>query len=42
MGAKVASRPSNQRGMRYRSCRNGIIHEMDALQMRSVYGVLRR
>jgi anti-sigma regulatory factor (Ser/Thr protein kinase) len=27
MGAKVASLPSNQRGMRYRSCKNGRVHE---------------
>ncbi len=28
MGAKVASLPSNQRGMRYRSCKNGKVHEV--------------
>ena len=28
MGAKVASLPSNQRGMRYRSCKNGRVHEV--------------
>ena len=28
MGAKVASLPSNQHGMRYRSCRDGVVHEV--------------
>lgn len=28
MGAKVASLPSNQRGIRYRSCKNGKVHEV--------------
>src|ERR1700709_1861841 len=28
MGAKVASLPSNQRGMRYRSCKNGRVNEV--------------
>ena len=30
MGTKVASLPSNQRGMRYRSCKNGRVHEVNS------------
>jgi hypothetical protein len=42
MGAKVASLPSNQRGMRYRSCKNGKVHEVILCKMDGVYGILRR
>ena len=28
MGAKVAALPSNQHGLRYRSCREGVVHEV--------------
>jgi len=42
MGAKVASLPSNQRGMRYRSCKNGVVHEVILCKRDGVYGLLRR
>jgi hypothetical protein len=42
MGAKVASLPSNQRGMRYRSCKNGCVHEVILCKRDGVYGLLRR
>jgi hypothetical protein len=41
MGAKVASLPSNQRGMRYRSCKDGIVHEVILCKRDGVYGRLR-
>ena len=42
MGAKVASLPSNQRGLRYRSCRDGVVHEVVLAKLGGVYGRLRR
>jgi hypothetical protein len=42
MGAKVASLPSNQLGMRYRSCKNGRVHEVILCKRDGVYGRLRR
>jgi hypothetical protein len=42
MGAKVASLPSNQRGMRYRSCKAGRVHEVILCKRDGVYGRLRR
>jgi hypothetical protein len=42
MGAKVASLPSNQLGMRYRSCKNGHVHEVILCKREGVYGRLRR
>ncbi|MDA9400772.1 ATP-binding protein [Bradyrhizobium sp. CCBAU 45389] len=42
MGAKVASLPSNQRGMRYRSCKDGRVHEVILCKREGVYGRLRR
>ncbi len=42
MGAKVASLPSNQLGMRYRSCKNGRVHEVILCKRDGVYGLLRR
>jgi hypothetical protein len=42
MGAKVASLPSNQRGMRYRSCKHGKVHEVILCKLDGVYGILRR
>jgi hypothetical protein len=42
MGAKVASLPSNQRGMRYRLCKNGRVHEVILCNRDGVYGRLRR
>jgi hypothetical protein len=42
MGAKVASLPSNQRGMRYRSCKDGKAHEVILCKRDDVYGRLRR
>jgi hypothetical protein len=42
MGAKVASLPSNQRGMRYRSCKHGAVHEVVLCKRDGVYGRLRR
>lgn len=41
MGAKVASLPSNQRGMRYRSCKNGRVHQVILCKRDGVYGRLR-
>lgn len=42
MGAKVASLPSNRRGLRYRSCKNGRVHETILCEREGVYGRLRR
>ena len=42
MGAKVASLPSNQRGMRYRSCKSGKVHEVILCKRNDTYGRLRR
>jgi hypothetical protein len=42
MGAKVASLPSNQRGMRYRSCKAGRVHEVILCKRDGVYGRMRR
>jgi hypothetical protein len=42
MGAKVASLPSNQRGIRYRSCKLGRVHEVILCKRGGVYGRLRR
>ena len=42
MGAKVASLPSNRRGLRYRSCKNGRVHEVILCKRDRVYGRLRR
>ncbi len=42
MGAKVASLPSNQRGMHYRSCRQGVVHEVVLAKQGGVYGRLIR
>ncbi len=42
MGAKVASLPSNMRGMRYRSNKNGCVHEVILCKVEGVYGRLRR
>jgi hypothetical protein len=42
MGAKVASLPSNQRGMRYRSCKSGRVHEVILCKREGIYGRLRR
>lgn len=42
MGAKVASLPSNQYGMRYRSCKAGRVHEVILCKRDGVYGLLRR
>lgn len=42
MGAKVASLPSNRLGIRYRSCKNGMVHETLLCQRGGVYGRLRR
>src|ERR1700722_18907151 len=41
MGAKVASLPSNKHGLRYRSCRNGVVSEVILCQRDGVYGRLR-
>lgn len=40
MGAKVASLPSNQHGMRYRSCRDGVVHQVMLGKREGVYGRL--
>ncbi|MCP6514024.1 hypothetical protein NL469_27790, partial [Klebsiella pneumoniae] len=40
MGAKVASLPSNQHGMRYRSCRDGVVHEVVLGKRGGTYGRL--
>src|SRR3954462_3636407 len=42
MGAKVASLPSNKHGLRYRSCKNGVVSEVIMCQRDGVYGRLRR
>ncbi|MBI0534675.1 ATP-binding protein [Roseomonas sp. KE2513] len=42
MGAKVASLPSNQRGMRYRSARDGVVQEVVIGKVDGIYGRLRR
>jgi hypothetical protein len=42
IGAKVASLPSNQLGMRYRSCKNGCVNEVILCKREGVYGILRR
>ena len=42
MGAKVASLPSNQLGMRYRSCKDSRVHEVILCKRDGVYGRLRR
>lgn len=42
MGAKVASLPSNKFGLRYRSCKNGLVHELILCQREGTYGRLRR
>ena len=42
MGAKVASLPSNRRGIRYRSCKSGRVHEVILCKRQGVYGRLRR
>ncbi|HKS18210.1 MAG TPA: ATP-binding protein [Bradyrhizobium sp.] len=41
MGAKVASLPSNQLGMRYRSCKGGRVHQVILCKREGVYGRLR-
>lgn len=41
MGAKVASLPSNQLGMRYRSCKNGRVHQVILCKRDGTYGRLR-
>lgn len=38
MGAKVASLPSNKYGLRYRSCRNGVVSEVMMGQRQGIYG----
>ena len=38
MGAKVASLPSNTLGMRYRSCRNGIVSQVVLGKREGIYG----
>jgi hypothetical protein len=42
MGAKVASLPSNRHGIRYRSCKDGVVHETILCERDGVYGRLRR
>jgi DNA-binding XRE family transcriptional regulator len=42
MGAKVAALPSNQRGIRYRSCKMGHVHEVILCKSDNIYGRLRR
>lgn len=42
MGAKVASLPSNKRGLRYRSCKDGKVHETILGERGGIYGRLRR
>jgi hypothetical protein len=42
MGAKVASLPSNRYGLRYRSCKRGLVSEVVLCQRDNVYGRLRR
>ncbi len=38
MGAKVAALPSNQRGLRYRSCRDGVVNEVILAKVAGLYG----
>lgn len=38
MGAKVASLPSNTLGMRYRSCRNGVVSQVVLRKREGIYG----
>lgn len=40
MGAKVASLPSNNLGMRYRSCRDGVVSQVVLGKREGVYGKL--
>jgi hypothetical protein len=40
MGAKVASLPSNNLGMRYRSCQNGIVSQVILGKREGIYGKL--
>jgi hypothetical protein len=42
MGAKVASLPSNRYGLRYRSCKSGVVSEVILCERDGVYGRLRR
>jgi len=42
MGAKVASLPSNQHGMRYRSCKEGAVREVVIGKVDGLYGRLLR
>jgi hypothetical protein len=42
MGAKVASLPSNRFGLRYRSCKDGVVSEVILGERGGVYGRLRR
>ena len=42
MGAKVASLPSNQYGLRYRSCKGGTVSEVILCKRDGIYGRLRR
>ena len=42
MGAKVASLPSNRHGLRYRSCHDGVVHEVLLAQRDGVYGRVRQ
>ena len=42
MGAKVASLPSNKFGLRYRSCKHGLVHELILCERDGKYGRLRR
>jgi hypothetical protein len=42
MGAKVASLPSNQHGIRYRSCRGGRVHQVVMGKRDGLYGRIRQ
>jgi hypothetical protein len=42
MGAKVASLPSNKLGLRYRSCKGGVVSEVILCEREEIYGRLRR
>lgn len=42
MGAKVASLPSNRYGLRYRSCKSGLVSEVVLCERNGIYGRLRR
>ncbi len=42
MGAKVASLPSNQHGIRYRSCKAGRVHQVIMGKRNDIYGRLRQ